>query len=125
MRLGRLWLGVCLVICGCGPKRTPYPEALLSERPGERILAIQRAGESMDRSAVAVLVDSLEDEDEAVRFYAILALEKLTGTRMGFEYQASEVQRARSVDRWRRYVRGGPPASAPAAQWAGGPGDGS
>ena len=63
-----------------------------------------QAGERSDRSAVPALVDRLEDEDEAVRFYAILALERLTGTRLGYDYGAPEMERRAGVDRWRRSV---------------------
>lgn len=91
-----------LLLTGCGPPRTPYPAALLSERPEERIAAIKRAAETADRDAVPVLIDRLDDDDEAVRFYAILALERLTGTRMGYDYRSPEAERWRSIERWRQ-----------------------
>ena len=61
-------------MAGCGPPRLPYPEALQSERPDQRIQAIKQAAERQDHAVIGILVDRLEDEDEAVRFYAILAL---------------------------------------------------
>jgi hypothetical protein len=100
---------------GCGPGRTPYPEALQSQRPEERTLAVKHAAEAHDRSAIPTLVDRLEDEDEAVRFYAILALEKLTGTRLGYDYSSPETQRRQAVERWRRYVQASGTTTAPAA----------
>jgi|GEM_PF-862952 len=101
------WLGAVvgsLSLLGCGPPKTPYPAALDSERPEERAMAARYAAEIIDKPAIPLLVDRLEDEDEAVRFYAILALEKLTGTRMGYDYGASETQRWRAVQAWRRHV---------------------
>ena len=98
------WLPLALFATGCGPTRTPYPEALQSERPDERIRAIKQAVQLRDESVLGILVDRLEDSDEAVRFYAILALEKLTGTRMGYEYHAPEPLRGRAVQRWRAYL---------------------
>jgi HEAT repeat protein len=98
-------------LTGCGPPATPYPAALQSQRPEERIRAIKRAGETKDRSVIGILVDRLEDEDEAVRLYAILALEKLTGTRLGYDYAAREGERARAVKRWRQYLVREPPAA--------------
>lgn len=89
---------------GCAAPSTPYPESLISERPAERIAAIKHAAEIGDQSVIAILVQRLEDPDEAVRFFAIIALEKLTGERFGYEYFDSEVERARAVARWRRYV---------------------
>jgi len=58
-----------------------------------------------DEKAVALLVDRLEDEDEGVRFYAILALDRITGERFGYDYAAPIDQRAEAVDRWREYAR--------------------
>jgi hypothetical protein len=95
-----LWL--CLP--GCAPRRTPYPAALNSERPEERVNALLHAAAIEDRSAVPVLVERLGDEDEAVRFYAILALEKLTGTRHGYHYYGNERQRWRAIQRWRQAI---------------------
>lgn len=76
-----------------------------SERPHLRIRAIHQAGELRDEKAVALLVDRLEDEDEGVRFYAILALDRITGERFGYDYAAPSERRAESVNRWRTYAR--------------------
>lgn len=99
-----LTVGVWLTPAGCTAPVTPYPEALISERPAERITAIKHAAEIGDRSVVTILVERLEDPDEAVRFFAIIALEKLTGERFGYQYYDTEVERARAVARWRRYL---------------------
>ena len=108
-------VAVVFAVAGCGPPRTPYPEALQSKYPQERVQAIKRVAETRDHARIGIVVDLLEDEDEAVRFYAILALEKLTGTRMGYEYHASEALRGRAVQRWRAYLArpGGGGASSP------------
>jgi hypothetical protein len=59
-----------------------------------------------------LLVDRLEDEDEAVRFYAIEGLKKMVGTDMGYKFYEPASERLVAVRRWRRYVR---ERSAPAA----------
>lgn len=89
---------------GCGPPRTAYPKALQSEYTAERIGAIKHAAEIGDRSVLDVLVDRLEDEDEAVRFYAIKALDRLTGKTLDYAYYAPEQVRRAAVARWRRYL---------------------
>ncbi|UCD30025.1 MAG: HEAT repeat domain-containing protein [Planctomycetota bacterium] len=89
---------------GCRPPKTPYPASLISERPAERVAAIKYAAEIKDQSVINILVDRLEDEDEAVRFFAIIALEKLIGDRQGYDYHASPGERSRAVRRWRRYL---------------------
>ncbi len=79
-------------------------------------MAIKMAGDRRDRAAMPALVHRLEDEDPGVRFYAILALEKITGTRLGYDYAQPEAERNRAVKRWRNYVRtAGPPTSQPAS----------
>lgn len=107
---------------GCAMRPTPYPLSFNSSRPEERSAAAKHAARIGDRDVIGLLVDRLEDEDAAVRFYAILALEKLTGTRRGYAYYHPESQRYRAVQSWRRYVARGmpgaeeendPPASGP------------
>ncbi len=91
---------------GCAKPKF-YRADIQSEDPGDRILAIRAAGEAGDRKAVPHLVDRLDDEDDGVRFFAILALERITGSRLGYHYAASSVERTEAVERWREYVRDG------------------
>ncbi len=72
-----------------------------------RALAIREAAESNDRHSVPLLVDRLEDEDEAVRLFAIKALVKMTGSRLGYDYAKPADQRAGAVAQWREYVLAG------------------
>jgi HEAT repeat protein len=94
-------------MCGCS--EALYPAGLKSEDAGTRIRAIKMAGDRRDRSVMPLLVDRLEDEDDAVRLYAIVALERITGTRLGYSYAKPAPERARAVMRWRNYLqdRGG------------------
>ena len=102
----------CLGVVGCAGARQGAVRQLESPDPSERILAIiELAERSDDRisgggpagrgSVVPLLVDRLEDEDEGVRFFAIVALEKLTGTRMGYRYSDPDHLRRDAVQRWR------------------------
>jgi HEAT repeat protein len=83
----------------------PPRSGIQSADVNERILAIHAAAEAGDKQSVPLLVDRLEDEDEAVRFYAILALAKITGKRMGYDYASPPSERAKAVERWRRSLR--------------------
>ncbi|MFH1419118.1 MAG: HEAT repeat domain-containing protein [Planctomycetota bacterium] len=98
-------LGFSALIAGCGPR--PYRADIQSESVHERILGVRAAAEAKDADSVPLLVDRLEDEDDAVRFFSILALEKITGQRFGYDYASPAQQRAGSVERWRAYVRQG------------------
>jgi HEAT repeat protein len=93
------------VTAGCGAPRTPYPASLQSEDPGDRVRALKRAAELNDRDVLGIIVDRLEDEDEAVRLFAILALERMTGTRLGYRYHAPASERTRMAAAWRNYLR--------------------
>jgi len=105
-----LLAAILVQMCGCRPAPLPFPASLNSQRPEERVRAIKTAvnypyAAPEDRRAVIeLLVARLEDEDDAVRFFAILALEKMTGTRLGYEYHAPVNERLRAVQAWRRYL---------------------
>ena len=97
-------LASALCVVGCATPETPYPASLNSERPDERALAARHAADIDDRSVIGILIDRLEDEDDAVRFYAIAALERLTGSRRGYRYYEPESERLRAVQRWRGFL---------------------
>ncbi|MEE9296402.1 MAG: HEAT repeat domain-containing protein [Phycisphaerae bacterium] len=92
------------VIGGCGPKEAAVGPSMQSVEAAVRIRAIQRAALEGDSSALPHLVDRLEDEDPAVRFTAIIALERITGERFGYGYGASIERRALATARWRTFL---------------------
>lgn len=105
-----LLLVVCMMSAASLHCVAPPPSRIQSADVNQRILAIYAAAESGDKQSVPLLVDRLEDEDEAVRFYAILALDKMTGRRLGYDYASPPSERAKAVERWRRFVRASGPA---------------
>ncbi len=108
MQRGAGFLLTCATVFSLGGCVDPVSRAgIQSSDAGTRILAIKAAGDARDRSAVPLLVDRLDDEDDAVRFFAILALERITGTRMGYDFAAPSSQRVAAIDRWRRAVNDG------------------
>jgi HEAT repeat protein len=104
-----------LLVGACESKPGVYRAAIQSANPDERILGIRAAGEAKDQHAVPLLVDRLEDEDEAVRFFAIIALDRITGQRFGYDYALPASRRARAVELWREYVRRGAQTAASSA----------
>jgi hypothetical protein len=76
-----------------------------SPNPAVRVMAIKWAGDSKESLAVPRLVDFLQDEDTSVRFFAIEALRRITGTDNGYDYKASPRLRAQAVERWREFLR--------------------
>ena len=104
---------------GGGARRELY-RRFQSEDPKERMQAALKAGREKDEKTVPYLVDRLTDSEAEIRFAAILALERITGTTRGFRYYASRASRDQAVARWRASLAGS--QSSPAAsQPAGGP----
>ena len=103
----------------CGPT---INATFQSPEPPARNAAIVQAAATRDAAAVPDLVRMLDSDDPATRLLAIDALERITGTRNGFEYQASELERSRAVDRWVQWVkeRGMVPVSVSSREAAGG-----
>ena len=90
-------------LIGCNVNR-PVRANIQSPDAAQRIRAIKNAADSGDVAAVPLIVDRLEDEDQAVQFFAILALERLTGKRLGYEVGQPSSERVAAIDRWRAYV---------------------
>ena len=70
-----------------------------------RIMAIKWAGDNSVSQAVPYLVDNLQNEDKAVRFYSIEALRRITGTDFGYDYKASPNSRAQASERWQSFLK--------------------
>jgi hypothetical protein len=111
--VGRVFLvfvaAAVVVTSGCRSVE-PFPASLNSSRPEERVRAAKKAVDypyaspAERQTALELLVWRLDDEDDCVRFFAILALERMTGTRLGYEYHAPAYERLRAVQSWRRYL---------------------
>ena len=114
---------------GCGGGVGPYRPSIQSEDSHERILAIRAAADSKDHSVIPHIVDRLEDDDEAVQIFAFIALNKITGERMGYELGQDDRAREQAIERWRDHVPRGDhkmtmkqkaaPAGTPAATASG------
>ena len=73
--------------------------------PTIRIMAAKWAGDNKVVEATGPLVDMLNDEDQAVRFYAIEALRRIAGKDYGYKYQDRADLRAEAVGRWRKATK--------------------
>jgi anti-sigma B factor antagonist len=95
-------------LTGCGPGPGGLGARLEAQDPADRIRAIVSATTDevgVDRrDLAAALVDRLDDEDEAVCFFAIAALYQLTGERFGYRPYGPVRTRRSAVERWRDYV---------------------
>lgn len=117
-----LAIGAAAAACLCGACAGPNGDLrvrLEAFDPATRVRAILTVAKRGDHSLIPALVDRLDDDDVAVRMYAILALEKLTRTRLGYAYAAPAPDRRQAVDRWRLYVRQSAAAEDPTPQFQG------
>lgn len=102
---GIFWATTCLIAATLAGCTAPRPRLTVTDSdPGVKIPAIKQSAEKHDSGAAPQLVQDLESDDPAVRFYAIEALFRLTGQRFGYDYYASEDQRAPAVQRWQQWL---------------------
>ena len=93
--------GALSLLLGCGghgPRTVANPDLTA------KIPAIEYAARVHDRSAIPQLVKDLENDDPAVRFYAIRGLRALTGRTLGYRYYDSEDDRHAEVLRWKQWL---------------------
>jgi hypothetical protein len=135
---------VAVFVAGCGG---PTPRGLDDDDAAVRITTmreIARTG-SLDAGAgrkrvddvtLGKLVGQLDDDDPAVRLYAIEALERLKGDTLGYQYFDDDADRAEALQRWEDWLAArlgrsprqvakpaspGSPTTLPAGQPATGP----
>jgi len=73
--------------------------------PQVKIAGIRQAVAQGDRTSLPGLVQQLDSDDAAVRFYAQQALERLAGERFGYEYYLDEDERKPSLARWQDWLK--------------------
>jgi hypothetical protein len=109
-----------LVACGPGPRDGGFD----SPNPAARLYAVDRsvrqwraAGSGEGRPEVPEakrvgLVECLGSDDPLLRMNAILALEEMTGTTLGYRFDDPEVERQLAIERWAGWARDGGAAGA-------------
>ena len=70
-----------------------------------KIAGIRQAAARKDRSVLPALVAELDNDDAAVRLFAIQALEKFAGERFGYEYYLDEEGRKPSLAKWQEWLK--------------------
>ncbi|MAE63080.1 MAG: hypothetical protein CMJ18_02305 [Phycisphaeraceae bacterium] len=101
----------CLLLLGCAPPPA-RDGGFHSDDPASKLYAIVRAGSDADHDSIPHLIEQLDHDDPAVRMFAIVALERITGDRLGYNPYAPLHGRRAAVERWTEaYRRGGIPAT--------------
>ena len=102
-----------LLSCRAGPAKARAQ--LVSGTPEEQARAAVQLTEHRDVQSIPELIALLNDNDPAVRMYAITALEDLTGQTYGYKFYAPEAERAAAIQRWQEALRAGQLPSTPPA----------
>jgi hypothetical protein len=97
------WLAALLLCAGCQAPRGPVD--IHSDDPDLKIIAIQRAAATNNKQDIAPMVDELNSEDPAMRFYSIEALRRLTHDDLGYRYYEDDEQRAPAIARWKDWLK--------------------
>jgi hypothetical protein len=79
--------------------------SITSDDPSLKVPAIKQAVQAKDCSAIGPLVEALDSDDPAVRFYAIEGLRKLTGEDFGYRFYADESHRQAATEQWQRWAK--------------------
>lgn len=85
---------------GCTPAPRADAGSFESENPAAKLYAIQHAGDQHRTEDIPQLIAALDSDDPAVRLFAIEALERITGERLGYVPYAPPHERRAAVDRW-------------------------
>ena len=103
MAAGRVMFAAALALtAGCfghAPYKIGDPD------PDSNIPAMESAARARNEKAVGPLVQQLNSDDPAVRFYAIEALHRLTGQTFGYRYYDEDDQRKIAVRQWQQWLK--------------------
>jgi hypothetical protein len=93
---------MCLASGGCIPREAQSIGAI---DPLNSIPAIQKAAAEREHKAVPALVVQLNNDDPAVRFYAIQALQRITGQTFDYVYYDEADARKPAIARWQQWLK--------------------
>jgi HEAT repeat protein len=98
------WPGILFVLLAVAGCAQPKGRGLVDDDASFKIPAIKAAVERNDADAIPDLVAALNDDDAAVRFYAIQGLRRLTGQTFDYRFYDDEPQRQQAVQRWKQWL---------------------
>lgn len=95
-------VSACLAAGGCIPRES---QSIAAVDPLNSIPAIQKAADTKDQNAVPALVAQLNNDDPAIRFYAIQALQRITGTTLDYHFYEGVDERRPAIARWQAWLK--------------------
>ena len=103
MRPAALFLLV--LILGCGPRGRGLADPDITFKAP----AIRQAVAQDEKAVIPRLVQDLDNDDAAVRFYAIEGLRRLTGRTFDYHYYEDLADRRPAIERWQAWLKEGRP----------------
>lgn len=103
-RAGSVCMMIAISLCaGCQDPRGPV--SVKSDDPDLQIVAMQRDVSQNNRHDIPTMVEDLQSDDPAIRFYAIQGLRRLTHDDFGYHYYASDEDRAPALLLWQKWLK--------------------
>lgn len=100
IRLALICLTTTVVtLIGCATLDPPQ-KGLIADNPSRLLEGIRLAGAQRDTTKVPLLVEQLDNDDPAVRVFAIHALDQITGERLGYNPYDPPMRRAQAIGQW-------------------------
>ena len=100
--LAAVMTATAALFAGCGGP--PPVKDVSNPDPSGKIPAIVEAAKRGDRRVINQLVKDLDNDDPAVRFYAIEGLRRLTGETFGYKYHDDEDERQPAIQAWKQWL---------------------
>jgi hypothetical protein len=72
--------------------------------PSGKIPAIELAADSHNWRAVPQMITDLDNNDSAIRLFAIEGLRRITGQTFGYRFYDDESQRQPAIARWKQWL---------------------
>ena len=92
------------IVGGCS--EPTGPKTVTNKDLSVKIPAFKHAVEADDRAALPEMVRDLDDDDAAVRLYAIEGLRRLSeGEDFGYRYYDDAEARKPAVEKWRQWLK--------------------
>ena len=108
-QFGRTWAATLAVSAGCclglGCTQEPLAPDIYSSESRRKIPGIVAAGEVAAADYTHDLIRSLEDDDAAVRLFAIRTLHDWVGEDKGYRYFDPPERRAAAVQTWHAWAQ--------------------
>jgi len=91
------------LLAACSEPRDP--PSVKSDDLTLKVPAIKEDVQHRSQSDIPLMVHDLDNDDPAVRFYAIEGLHRLTGNDFGYRYYDNEDERKPALQRWENWLK--------------------